>query len=78
MGGQRVEEEVWELAGNLLCGRVALYQYPVFVKTWVTDRSMEDGDSLVKLMLYYFMFSSVSLSMPLWKNWESHSKIRKS
>lgn len=36
------------------------------------------GASLVTLMFYYFMFSSVSLSMPSWKNWESHSKIRKS
>jgi hypothetical protein len=31
----------------------------------------------ITLMFYYFMPSSVSLSMPSWKNWESHSRIRK-
>jgi hypothetical protein len=27
--------------------------------------------------LSYFVLSSVSLSMPSWKSWESHSRIRK-
>ena len=32
---------------------------------------MKAGDKWIKLMLYYFMSSSVSLSMPSWKNLET-------